>query len=359
MRTGLAHLPLHHGHAPKWLFKRMVLLARNIVLVLTEEYDAVELLKRLSDPFWFQAFGCVLGFDWHSSGVTTTVCGALKEGLKDVSDGLGIYVCGGKGATSRKTPLEIEIIGQRCSLPTTSLIYASRMSAKVDNNAIQDGYTLYQHTFIFTKSGEWAVIQQGMNEMNRYARRYHWFSKSMPDFVCEPHSAVCCDEVKNSLNLVASESKNARKSIAHIVLAKPEKILKDIDQLKILKLPQRHQILVDDINPKFLYKVFLKTYEKQPADFKTLLGTEGVGPKSLRALSLISELIYGIAPSYKDPTRFSFSHGGKDGFPYPVDKKIYDQSIDILAKAVNESKIGNTEKSKALKRLYRYFANRL
>jgi len=269
MRTGIAHLPLHHGRAPKWLFERMVLLAKNISIVLVEEFGPIELLRRLSDPFWFQAFGCVLGFDWHSSGVTTTVCGALKEGLKETSNDLGLFVCGGKGGTSRKTPGEIETIGQQFSIDPAPLIYASRISAKVDNNALQDGYNLYHHTFVFTKTGKWAVIQQGMNESNHYARRYHWFSEDIGDFVCEPHSAVCCNETKKPLNLVAQESEDARKLIADLSLNKPEKILKDIEKLKILKLPPRHQVEINDINPKFLYKIFLKTYEENPTISKS------------------------------------------------------------------------------------------
>ncbi len=336
------------------------MLAKNITLLLVEEYGPDELLYRLADPFWFQALGCVLGFDWHSSGVTTTVCGALKEGLKDLSNELGIFVCGGKGAVSRKTPLEIEIIGQQYSLASAPLIYASRMSAKVDNNAVQDGYNLYHHTFIFTKTGKWAVIQQGMNELNHYARRYHWLSDKIKDLVCEPHSAVCCDEIKEPLNLVAAESDGARNLITELSREKPERVLKDIDHLKVLRLPSRHRVEIKDLNPRSLYRILIKTYEIQPEDFKKLLGTEGVGARTLRALSLISELIYGVPPSYRDPARYSFAHGGKDGTPYPVDQKTYDNSITILGKAIKQAKIGNTEKTSALKRLHHYLlkANR-
>jgi hypothetical protein len=222
MKTGVAHLPLHYGKAPSWLFQRMKCLAREITLFIIDAYGVEEMLLRLSDPFWFQAFGCALGFDWHSSGVTTTVCGALKEGTKGMQEELGFFIAGGKGRTSRKTPLEIEeICGQR-GMDGAPLIYASRMSAKVDSTAVQDGYQIYHHSFFFTQSGKWAVVQQGMNEETRYARRYHWFSQGVNDFVCEPHWAVCCDQRKEGLNLVAQESEKTRQTISELSREKPE-----------------------------------------------------------------------------------------------------------------------------------------
>src|SRR4030042_1080662 len=249
MKTGVAHLPLHYGKAPSWLFQRMRSLAREVTLFIIDVYGVEEMLSRLSDPFWFQAFGCVLGFDWHSSGVTTTVCGALKEGIKGIEKELGFYVAGGKGRTSRKTPQEIEEICHQRSIDGNQLIYASRMSAKVDSTAVQDGYQIYHHCFFFTQSGKWAVVQQGMNEETRYARRYHWLSLGMKDFVCEPHWAVCCEEKGKVLNLVNEESTSARNTIADIATQeKPEKTLSDLRRIKTLSLPPRHYITPDAIN---------------------------------------------------------------------------------------------------------------
>lgn len=353
-RTGVANLPLHYGKAPKWLFDRMVKLAREITIVIVSDFSAEEVLRRLSDPHWFQAFGCVLGFDWHSSGVTTTLCGALKEGVKGIENDLGLFVAGGKGTTSRKTPGELESWGQQLSLDTSPLIYASKMSAKVDSAGIQDGYELYHHSFIFTRSGSWAVVQQGMNETNHYARRYHWLSEAVASFINEPHSTIASEARGRALNLVAFESDLARRIIPQIVdNEKPEKLLADLKKIKTLTLPEHHYLSTADLHPDSLSKILLSTYERQPEDFETLLGMPGVGAKTIRALSLISELVYGVAPSYRDPARYSFAHGGKDGIPYPVDKKTYDQSIEILAKAIHRAKLGLTDKKEAAQRLGR------
>jgi uncharacterized protein len=351
-RTGVANLPLHYGKAPKWLFDRMVKLAREICIVIISDFSAEEMLRRLSDPHWFQAFGCVLGFDWHSSGVTTTLCGALKEGLKGIEPDLGLFVAGGKGATSRKTPGELENWGQLLSMDSTPLIYASRMSAKVDSAGIQDGYELYHHTFIFTRQGSWSVVQQGMNETNHFARRYHWLSESLSSFINEPHSAIASETRGRALNLVAAESDPARVLIPQIVNnEKPEKLLSDLKKLKTLNLPEHHYLSTADLHPDSLSKILISTYERQPENFETLLGLPGVGARTIRALSLISELVYGVPPSYRDPARYSFAHGGKDGIPYPVDRKTYDQSIEILAKAINRTKLGLSEKKGAFIRL--------
>jgi hypothetical protein len=353
-RTGVANLPLHYGKAPKWLFDRMVKLAREITIVIVSDFHAEEMLRRLSDPHWFQAFGCVLGFDWHSSGVTTTLCGALKEGVKGIENDLGLFVAGGKGATSRKTPGELKTWGEQLSLDTSPLVYASRMSAKVDSAGIQDGYELYHHSFMFTRSGAWAVVQQGMNESNHYARRYHWLSESVASFVKEPHSAIASEARGRALNLVATESDPVRVIIPQIVdNEKPEKLLADLKKIKTLTLPEHHYLSTADLHPDSLSKILLSTYERQPEDFETLLGLPGVGARTIRALTLISELVYGVPPSYRDPARYSFAHGGKDGIPYPVDKKTYDQSIEILAKAIHTAKLGITEKKEAAQRLER------
>jgi len=333
MRTGTAHLPLHYGKAPRWLFQRMKELARLVTIFIVSEMGTEAMLTKLSDPFWFQAFGCVLGFDWHSSGLTTTVCGALKEGVKGIEKDLGLFVAGGKGGASRKTPSEIESAGNFLGKDPSTLIYASKMSAKVDSSALQDGYQLYHHCFIFSKDSLWTVVQQGMNTSTRYARRYHWLGKDIKDFVCEPHSAVCCDKKGNPLNMVAKESTKARLITTSIAREKPEIVISDLKKLQNLNLPAHHHVLLKDINPERLSKIFLTTYANQPENFEKLLGIKGVGPKTIRALSLISELVYGIAPSFNDPVRYSFTHGGKDGHPYPVDRKNYDLSISILKKS--------------------------
>jgi hypothetical protein len=354
VRTGIANLPLHGGKAPAWLFQRMTKLAREITLAIITDFSPEEMLRRLSHPYWFQAFGCVLGFDWHSSGVTTTLCGALKEGLRGIEKDTGLFVAGGKGRPSRQTPAEIEAWGDRLSLNPTPLVYASRMSAKVDSAAVQDGYQLYHHVFLFTARGDWAVVQQGMNETNRYARRYHWLGEKVSDFVNEPHFAIQSEKIGTALNLVASESEPARGTITEIATTdKPGKTLNELKKLKTLTLPARHEMLVADLHPDSLAKILISTYERQPPDFERLLGLSGVGPKAIRALSLISELIYGVAPSYRDPARYSFAHGGKDGIPYPVDRQTYDQSIEILRRAINRSKLTLSDKHAAEGRLVR------
>jgi len=351
-RTGIANLPLHYGKVPPWLFGRMSQLAREIVIVIVDEFGAKEMLHRISDPFWFQALGCVLGYDWHSSGVTTTVCGALKEAMRGRERELGLFIAGGKGKTSRKTPMEIESFGHSLKIDPLPLVYASRMSAKVDNSAMQDGYQLYHHAFFFTSDGSWAVIQQGMNQVNRYARRYHWLGEKVSNFVCEPEAAICSQAKGETLNLVASESTEARKTITQIAAEeKPEKTIAELNKLKTLTLPQRSYITPEDIHPSRLSKIFLSTYEHKPQNFESLLGLEGVGAKTLRALSLISELVYDTPVSLRDPVSYSFAHGGKDGHPYPVDRRIYDSSIEFLAQALDKARIGDREKLEAFRRL--------
>jgi hypothetical protein len=353
-RTGIANLPLHHGKAPRWLFERMVPLAREITIAIVSEYGPEEMLHRLSHPYWFQAFGCVLGFDWHSSGVTTTLCGALKEGIKGIERDLGLFIAGGKGKTSRKTPSEIELWGEKISFDPTPLVYASRMSAKVDSAAVQDGYQLYHHTFVFTSQGRWTVVQQGMNETSRYARRYHWLGETVTDFVNEPHAAILSEARGETLNLTAAASATARSTITSIATQEtPEKVVTELKNLKTLSLPARHRIFTTDLHPDSLSKIILSAYERQPQDFERLLGLSGVGPKTIRALSLISELVHGVAPSYQDPARYSFAHGGKDGIPYPVDRQTYDRSIELLSRAINKTKLGLNEKQQAFHRLNR------
>jgi uncharacterized protein len=354
-RTGTADLPLHTGRAPAWLFDRMKQLAPAIVEAIVVEHGPAAVLERLSDPHWFQAFGCVLGFDWHSSGVTTTVCGALKEGLTGRAGDIGIHVAGGKGKASLRTPQELLAIGGRTGLDGAQLAYTSRMAAKVDSAAVQDGFDLYQHSFFVTCAGEWAIVQQGMRGRDGSARRYHWLGSRVDDLVCEPHAAVAADaSAQNVLNLVAAESAGTRSAVAGFAAEEPARTAKEITRAITLELPRRHWVDIEkDINPRHLRTVLLDTYEAAPASFEQLLAVRGVGPAALRALSLIAELLYGEVASTRDPARFSFAHGGKDGHPFPVDQTTYDSSIEWLRDAVRRARIGETERVAALKRLGR------
>jgi len=331
----------------------MVRLSREIIIYLVSEFGAAEVLRRLSDPFWFQAFGCVLGFDWHSSGVTTTVCGAVKEGIKDIDADLGLFAAGGKGATSRKTPHEIVDACERLGRDAAPLVYASKIAAKVDSAAVQDGYQLYHHVFFFTRAGEWSVVQQGMSDATRTARRYHWLSEHVASFVDEPHEAVCCDRRGDALNLVAHENDAVRRGSTELAAANPAVTLQAL-ATPFLEMPARHRLFPElDVENRHLEKILLKTYERAPTDFEQLLGIAGVGPKTLRALALASELVHGTPATLRDPARFAFAHGGKDGIPFPVDRVTYDRTIDIMNKAINRSAIDRSEKVQAFRRLCR------
>ena len=348
MRTGFAHLPLHTGAAPRWLFERMVRLGRAIAEALIQAYGSEELLARLSDPYWFQALGCVLGFDWHSSGLTTTTRGALKLAVDGLEEELGLFVCGGKGGTSRKTPHELTAWGERLAFDPARMIYASKMSAKVDNTAVQDGYQLYHHTFLFTRAGTWAVVQQGMSDETGYARRYHWLSTSVENFVEEPHAAICCDAQGTTLNMVARQSEAARGVVAELATQSPETT---VNALRQLTLPEHHHVSGAPCIERHLSRALEKARQAHPADFEQLLAIEGVGPKTVRALALVSELVYGAAPSFTDPVRYSFAHGGKDGHPFPVDRAAYDRSIQMLHHAIEQAEVGRTERVAAFRRL--------
>jgi uncharacterized protein len=350
MRTGHADLPLHGGKAPRWLFERMTALAREIALAVLGEEGPDGLLRRLADPVWFQAFGSVLGFDWHSSGVTTTACGALKEGLRDVS-GTGITVTGGKGRASRRTPSEIEAACERTGLPAEPLTRASRLSAKVDSSAVQDGFQVYHHTFVFTDGGAWSVVQQGMNETAGTARRYHWH---VPErFDSDPHAAVAGPPGADVLNLVAGEAGGNRTASAALAREGPGPVLRELGRMRELEMPHRHAVRLADLRPDRLDRILVSAYESQPRDYTGLLGVRGVGAKALRALALVAELAYGEPASVRDPVSYAFAHGGKDGTPFPVDRAAYDATIDSLRRALGEARAGRTEKVRALKRLAR------
>lgn len=367
--TGFANLPLHPGRAPAWLFSRMSRLAREITIHIVADQGHHEMLRRLSDPFWFQAFGCVLGFDWHSSGVTTTVTGALKEGIRGIERDLGVYALGGKGATSRQTPHEILDRCERLAVDPGPLLYASRMAAKVDSSALQDGYQLYHHAFFFTADQQWCVVQQGMNGVSRTARRYHWLSQSVASFVNEPHEAICSDARGATLNLVSAEHAAVRESSVALAADTPDRVMSVVrryahggpkgpmlpfDDAPTLHMPAHHALALQDLDPRHLQSVLLSTYERAPRDFETLLGLQGVGARTLRALALVSEVMYGTAVSTRDPARFAFAHGGKDGTPFPVDRATYDQTIDVLHRAMAQAKVDRSEKVDALKRLGRF-----
>jgi len=355
MKREIAELPLHSGKAPSWLFQRMKKLAREVILLFAVEGRIDELIINLSDPYWFQSLGCVLGFDWHSSGLTTTTGAALKEGLGDLYKEIGLFIVGGKGKTAIRTPDEIRSLADKIGFDPEKWINISRLVARIDNNALQDGYQLYHHLLIFTSDGDWCVIQQGMNENNNYARRYHWLGKEIKSFVEDPHKGIITYKKENSvLNLVANESKPAQEIITQLSAENPNET-KTLWENVSLKLPTHHPITSKEIKPENLKSILLKTYENPPKDFQDLLLREGVGAKTLRALALISDLVYGRPGSYKDPAKFSFAHGGKDGYPYPVDKKNYDKSIDILEKAIKNAKMGRKEEIEAFKRLSFFF----
>ncbi|MGE5305572.1 MAG: DUF763 domain-containing protein [Alphaproteobacteria bacterium] len=356
-QTGIAQLPLHGGKAPAWLFQRMMRLGREIIRLIIEDYGPREVLTRVSDPYWFQSLGCVLGFDWHSSGVTTTVCGALKEGLRGRETEFGLVIAGGKGATSRKTPAEILAAGDKFPLSRSAeeLVQISRLTAKIDNNAIQDSFQLYHHNFFFTFDGSWAVVQQGMND--RFARRYHWNSQSVESLTVDPHSAICSNlQIQRALNLVTAESLAAQALMTELSREHPAKLTAELYKLQTLSLPVHHQIGVQDIRPESIEKILLKTYEAQADRFQTLLAMPGVGAKTLRALALLAEITYGTPASWKDPAKFSFAHGGKDGHPYPVNRQIYEESIEFLRNTLERIKIEPSEKENSLKRLNRFFS---
>jgi len=373
MRTGIATVPLDIGKCPRWLFERMKRLARAITFAIVQEFGPEEFLKRISDPIWFQSLGCVIGFDWNSSGLTTTTLGALKEGIFGLEDELGIYVCGGKGKTSRKTPDEIRMFGLTRGFDFyEKLIYASKITAKVDSCLIQAGFQIYHHNFIFTKDGKFAVVQQGMNTQLQKARRYHWLSLKIQNFTEEPHSGIVSDVRLKPLNLVAKESRKNKEISVEMVREEPKTFLRDIkliseksnSLMKQKRLPgfcemelknvefYHHPVEKEKFDLKRLKKTIEKAHFLKPENFEQLLMTEGVGPKTIRALSLVSEIIYGAKPSYEDPARYSFAHGGKDGTPYRVDRATYDKTISVLEKGIEMAKISLKEKEMAKQRLW-------
>lgn len=350
-RSGTADLPLHYGHVPLWLSERMSQIGRSIITAIVYEYGESAVLSRLSDPFWFQALGCVMGMDWHSSGITTSVMGALKRAINPLSHELGIYICGGRGAHSRKTPFELQNLSSHLGLDANSLIRASRLTAKVDNTCILDGFGIYLHNFVLSKKGEWVVIQQGMNTNTKTARRYHWHSASVRSFVDDPHTCIVGEHLGTLTNLSDSRSEKARQGIVDFLKIHPDRQLREI---KHLTMSRQHEVTAEDVNSKRLGAVLAAAHEKQFKQFTDALLLEGVGPRTMQSLALVAEVIYGAPSRFDDPARFSFAHGGKDGHPFPVPLKTYDESIQVLKNAVEKAKLGNSEKLESLKRLHTF-----
>ena len=388
--SGHADLPLHTGTVPRWLADRMMVLGTLITESLVENFGPDEVLVRLSDPLWFQSFGAVMGMDWHSSGITTSVMYALKRGLNPRAKELGIYVCGGRGKYSRMTPDELLTIAGKEGMNGDELVRNSRLVAKVDNNAVQDGFQLYQHNFVLTRNGNWAVVQQGMNTEEKKARRYHWCSTNLRSFVEEPHSGVVGDNRGKILNLTDVQAREARSSILDMSRQEPERIISEITQIgkpasqmilmqggksvplqnelfpelvsqtemeienkgRSIIMPAHHEVREQDLDLKRLGGVLATAYESQPQDFESLLLTPGLGPRTLQSLALVSEVIYGTPSRFTDPARFSFAHGGKDGHPFPVPLKIYDESIRVLRDSIEKSKLGYKDKSDCIRRLH-------
>jgi hypothetical protein len=350
-RSGFADLPLHGGRVPPWLSERMTRLGSAIAENIVYNYGRGEFLSRLSDPFWFQAFGSVMGMDWHSSGITTSVVGALKRGLNPRAHELGLHVCGGRGKQSRKTPAELAAVANAAGLPGDTLVRTSRLTAKIDNNAIADGFQLYLHTFIVSDSGEWAVVQQGMNPANGLARRYHWHSPSVRDFTCDPHAAIVGEHQGTIMNLVDSQAKAAQDAMLEMVRDEPQKTLKEASKLK---MPAHHDVRPRDVDLKRLGAILAVAYQRELRDFASLLLLENLGPRTLQSLALIAEVVHGAPSRFSDPARFSFSLGGKDGHPFPVPLKTYDESIAVLRRGLDSAKVGHTEKVDGFKRLDRF-----
>jgi hypothetical protein len=352
-RSGSADLPLHYGYVPKWLADRMAKLGLAITESILTEYGNLEMLRRLSDPFWFQSFGAVMGMDWHSSGITTSVMGALKRAVNPHSRQLGICICGGKGSFSKEAPAELFRYAESTGLNGNELIRCSKLTAKVDNTAIQDGFQLYTHNFIVSDSGEWTVVQQGMHSGDKTARRYHWNSNNIRSFVEEPHTGVCGTNQGDILNLTASEAGEARSNITHFSNEDPNAIIKEFQ----LILPSHHDVQAGDVDLKRLGSVLWLAHNEHPDNFEELLLLKGVGPRTIQSLALVSEVIHGTPSRFRDPARFSFAHGGKDGHPFPVPLKVYDETISTLQTAVHKSKLGHSDKAEAIKKLHE-IANR-
>jgi len=370
-RTGHADLPLHTGTVPKWLADRMRDLGTQIVEALLIQYGKKEVLRRLSDPLWFQSLGAVLGMDWHSSGITTSVMYALKRGINVRAREFGLCICGGRGKYSRRTPEELLYLSDATGMDGDALVKASRLCAKIDSTAVQDGFQLYQHNFILSDEGDWAVVQQGMNTEQKTARRYHWCSQNLKSFVEKPHTGVTGENRGLILNLTDTNAGPTRNAILDLSKENPDRILQEVkliektdagvgelafseeDGSRNCIMPSHHEVKAQDVDLKRLGGVLAAAYESEPSDFESLLLTPGLGPRTLQSLTLVSEVINGTPSRFSDPARFSFAHGGKDGHPFPVPLRIYDESIRILGDAIEKSKLGYKDKSECINRLHK------
>jgi len=351
MKTGTADLPLHGGRVPSWLASRMARLGRVVVEALVLEYGRDEVLRRLANPFWFQSLGCVMGMDWHSSGITTSVLGALKRGLAPVEWELGLHVCGGRGRHSRRTPAELLAVGERVSVDGPALVRASRLVAKVDSAAVQDGFDLYLHGFVVTDDGKWAVVQQGMNQDRRQARRYHWLWERAGSFVDQPHAAIEGIPQGSIVNFTDRQAAAARTVTVALAKSNPETVVAQVERAARLAMPEHHDVREKDVNLRRLAAALSVAAERGPADFPELLLTPGIGGRTLFALSLVAEVVHGAPSRFSDPARFSFAHGGKDGHPFPVPLAIYDETLRVLRCAVDRAKLGQDDRLAALRRL--------
>ncbi len=364
-RSGVADLPLHGGRVPAWLASRMSTLGTAIAESVLVHYGRPALLSRLSDPFWFQALGSVMGMDWHSSGITTSVMGALKRGLNPRAHELGVYICGGRGKQSRNTPGELRTIAERINLDGEALVRTSRLTARVDNNAVADGFQIYLHSFILTRDGDWAVVQQGMNEDSRLARRYHWHSSVVRDFTSEPHTAIVGEHTGTIMNLVDRQARPAQDALLAIAREDPARTLADVraasalgasaprhlTMARHLRMPRHHDVRATDVNEKRLGAVLALAHERDLRDFASFLLLEQLGPRTLQSLALVAEVVHGTPTRFNDPARFAFAHGGKDGHPFPVPLKVYDESIAVLRRALDSARLGDNEKLGGFKRL--------
>ena len=353
-RSGVADLPLHGGTVPPWLASRMMTLGTAITESVLYHHGRAEFLSRLSDPFWFQALGSVMGMDWHSSGITTSVMNALKKGLNPKAHELGVYICGGRGKQSRNTPDELRAIAERTGQDPDALVRTSRLTARVDNNAVADGFQIYLHSFVLTSDGDWAVVQQGMNEASRLARRYHWHSAAVRDFTSAPHTAIVGEPAGTIMNLVDRDARPAQDALLAITREDPSRTLADIRRLTMprhLSLPAHHDVRAKDVNEKRLGAVLALAHERDLRDFASFLLLEQLGPRTLQSLALIAEVVHGAPTRFDDPARFAFAHGGKDGHPFPVPLTVYDESIAVLRRALDSAKLGQTDKLGGFKRL--------
>ena len=350
-RSGIADLPLHGGRVPQWLATRMTKLGTAITETIVHDYGTSAFLSRLSDPFWFQAFGAVMGMDWHSSGITTSVMGALKRGLASRSDELGLYICGGRGRFSRNTPYELRSLADKRGFDGDALVRTSRLTARVDNNAIADGFQIYLHSFVVSADGEWAVVQQGLNDRNGMARRYHWHSASVKDFVQEPHNAIVGENQGIIMNLVDVDARPAQRAMLELAHEKPDVAL---NAARYLHMPSHHEVKERNVDLNRLGAVLAVAYERGLHDFAELLLLEKLGPRTLQSLALVAEVVHGAPTRFADPARFAFAHGGKDRHPFPVPLKTYDESLNFLRTSLDAAKVGDKDKIEGFQRLNRF-----